>query len=66
VQRFDAGRPGEHVFWLPEHRALVLGEFERREALRPLLGLDVELILPSRGEPVLEAGDEALRLLFAG
>jgi hypothetical protein len=66
VRRFDAGRPGENVFWLPEHRALVLGEFERRETLRPLLGLDAELILPSRGEPVLEGGGEALRLLFAG
>ena len=64
--KFEAGRPGDHVFWLAEHRALVLGDFERREALRPLLGLDVELILPSQGEPVLEDGGEALRLLFAG
>jgi hypothetical protein len=66
VQRFEAGRPGDRVFWLPEHRALVLGEWERREGLRPLLALDVELILPARGEPVLESGAEALRLLFAG
>jgi hypothetical protein len=66
VERFEAGRPGDHVFWLPEHRALVLGDFDRREALRPLLGLGVELILPSRGEPVLEGGGEALRALFAG
>ena len=66
VQAFGADRPGDHVFWLPEPRALVLGDFARQEALRPFLGLDVELILPSRGEPVLEAGDEALRLLFAG
>ena len=64
VQVFDAGRPGDHVFWLPEHRALVLGDFERRDALRPLLDLDVELILVSRGEPVLERGGEALRVLL--
>ena len=66
VQVFDAGRRGDHVFWLPEHCALVLGDLERREALRPLLGLDVELILVSRGEPVLAGGGEALRVLLAG
>lgn len=66
VEGFEAGRPGDHVFWLPEHRALVLGDFERRDARRPLLGLDVELILPARGQPTLEGGGEALRLLFAG
>jgi hypothetical protein len=66
VEGFDAGRPGDFVFWIPEHRALVTGDFERREALRPLLSLDVELILVSRGEPVLECGGEALRRLLAG
>jgi hypothetical protein len=66
VQGFDAGGRGDHVFWLAEHRALVTGDFERREGLRPLLGLDVELIFPSRGEPVLAGGAEALRVLLAG
>lgn len=64
VQVFGAGGPGDRVFWLPAHRALVLGELERREALRPLLDLDVELILVSRGRPVLERGGEALRVLL--
>ena len=48
------------------NRALVTGDFGRRLALPPLLDLDVELILPSRGEPVLERGGEALRVLLAG
>jgi hypothetical protein len=65
VHRFDAGRPGDHVFWLAEHRALVTGDFGRRLPPRPLLDLDAELILPSRGEPVLERGGEALRVLLS-
>ena len=36
-----------------------------KEALRPLLDLPVELVLPSHGEPVLEDGHAALAALLA-
>ena len=75
--------PQEAVFWIPSHRALVVGDAllgtpdggvrvpenwfpERltpeaaREALRPLLSLPAELVLPMHGEPILENGHAAL------
>jgi len=39
---------------------------ELREALRPLLGLPVELVLVSHGEPVLEGGREAIAKALKG
>jgi glyoxylase-like metal-dependent hydrolase (beta-lactamase superfamily II) len=47
--------------WLPPG----VGQEELRESLRPLLELDVERILVSHGEPVLEGGGEALAALLA-
>jgi glyoxylase-like metal-dependent hydrolase (beta-lactamase superfamily II) len=78
IGAFDAGRSVEVVFWLPEPRALVAGDAivgdgrggvrlddrTRREALQPLLELDVELILVSQGEPVLARGGEVLSALL--
>jgi glyoxylase-like metal-dependent hydrolase (beta-lactamase superfamily II) len=83
IEAHPAFEPEEAVFWLPSHRALVIGDAllgtadggvrvpdnwfpERltpeaaREALRPLLSLPVELVLPTHGKPVLENGREAL------
>ncbi len=48
--------------WLPAGT----GHAELRRALRPLLELDVERVLVSHGEPVLERGGEALRAILAG
>ena len=48
--------------WLPAGT----GHRELRRALRPLLDLGVERIVVSHGEPVLERGGAALRLLLAG
>ncbi len=42
--------------WLPEG----MTQAELRGALRPLLDLPVELVLPSHGDPVLEGGHDAL------
>jgi glyoxylase-like metal-dependent hydrolase (beta-lactamase superfamily II) len=75
----QAGRPGEVLFWLPEHRALVVGDVlagngagglqltrpEDAEALRPLLELAVELVVPSHGEPARD-GAAALRAALGG
>lgn len=47
--------------WLPAG----IGHAEVRQALRPLLELDVERVLVSHGEPVLERGAEALRAILA-
>ncbi len=47
--------------WLPSGT----GHPELRGALRPLLELDVERIVVSHGEPVLERGSEVLRALLA-
>jgi glyoxylase-like metal-dependent hydrolase (beta-lactamase superfamily II) len=46
--------------WLPAGK----GHAELRETLRPLAALDVERVLVSHGEPVLERGGEALRALL--
>jgi hypothetical protein len=78
VAALPSGRPDEVLFWIPEHRALVVGDAlagdgqgglrltvpELADALRPLLELDVALVLVSHGEPVRGAG--ALRALLAG
>lgn len=48
--------------WLPGG----VGHAAVRDALRPLLDLDVERILVSHGEPVLAGGREALRRALAG
>jgi len=66
----------EALFWVPEHRGLVIGDAmaaapgkpvrvwsggdTTREAVRPLLELPVELVLLTHGEPVLERGRDAL------
>lgn len=47
--------------WLPGS----LGHEELRESLQPLLELDVERLLVSHGEPVLEHAREALATLLA-
>jgi glyoxylase-like metal-dependent hydrolase (beta-lactamase superfamily II) len=47
--------------WLPPG----VGQDELRESLQPVLELDVERILISHGEPVLERGNRALRALLA-
>jgi len=47
--------------WLPGD----VGQEELRESLQPLLQLDVERMLVSHGEPVLERGGEALAALLA-
>ena len=47
--------------WLPEG----MTQAELREALRPLLDLPVELVLPSHGEPVLEGAHAALARALA-
>ena len=41
------------------------GHRELRRELQPLLALDVERIVVSHGEPVLERGGEVLRALLA-
>ena len=43
-----------------------MGQEELREALRPLLGLPVELVLVSHGEPVLKGGREAIAKALKG
>ncbi len=48
--------------WLPPGT----GHAKLRRTLRPLLELDVERVLVSHGEPVLERGAEALRAILAG
>jgi glyoxylase-like metal-dependent hydrolase (beta-lactamase superfamily II) len=47
--------------WLPPG----VGQEELRVSLLPLLDLDLERILISHGEPVLEGGREALSALLA-
>jgi glyoxylase-like metal-dependent hydrolase (beta-lactamase superfamily II) len=74
VESRPAGAPGEVVYWLPEHAALLagdaladdgagglrLGPGASAAALRPLLDLPVERVLAARGAPVLRGGGEAL------
>jgi glyoxylase-like metal-dependent hydrolase (beta-lactamase superfamily II) len=71
----------EAVFWLPEHRGLIVddvliaapgkplrvwsGGDEARRLLRPLLDLPIELVLLTHGPPVLENGREALARALA-
>ena len=66
----------EALFWLPEHRGIVVGDAllaepakpvrvwvggdDTRRALRPLLDLPIDLILLTHGPPVLEGGRGAL------
>ena len=78
VTALPAGRPDEVVFWIPEHRALVVGDAlvgdgagglkasrdELVPGLRPLLELQPEFVLVSHGEPV--RGADALRSTLAG
>jgi hypothetical protein len=75
--------PGEAVLWLPQHRAVVVGDciLDRdgelvavpdswlpegstrasvRAALRPLLELPLDLVLPTHGDPVTTGAREAL------
>jgi hypothetical protein len=65
VEALPSGRDDEVLFWIQEHRALVIGDAivgdgegrlrlsrpELAPALQPLLGLDVEFVLVSHGEP---------------
>jgi glyoxylase-like metal-dependent hydrolase (beta-lactamase superfamily II) len=86
VEQIDirgVGGESERLFWLPAHRALVIGDVIHgadggvrlcpdswlpddlrgepiRHALRPLLELPIERVLPAHGEPVLAGGREAL------
>jgi hypothetical protein len=78
VTGISAGRPDEVVFWIPEHRALVVGDAlvgdgagglkasrpELVPGLRPLLELEPALVLVSHGGPV--HGADALRGALAG
>lgn len=76
IEAVATARPGEVVFWLPEHRALVVGDVvvggprlggddaELRASLRPLLDLPVERLLVSHGEPVLADAAAALAALL--
>ena len=77
VAALAAGRPDEVVFWIPEHRAVVVGDAlvgdgagglrasrpELVPGLRPLLELDPAFVLVSHGEPV--RGPDALRAALA-
>ena len=47
--------------WLPAR----IGQRELAASLEPLLGLDLERVLVSHGEPVLEHGSAALKALLA-
>ena len=80
IQAFQTARASEVVYWLPEQRAVVVGDVllgsplrlcperwlgkathdDLRESLRPLLGLPVERVLVSHGEPVLSDGHASL------
>jgi hypothetical protein len=83
VEERPAFSEGERIVWIPEHRALVLGDIlpgdasggvhipaewvvagatlaQEQEALRPLLDLPVELLLPTHGEPVVTDAKSAL------
>jgi hypothetical protein len=78
VAALPAGRPDEVVFWIPEHRALVVGDAlvgdgagglkvsrpELLPGLRRLLELEPAFVLPSHGDPV--RGADALRNALAG
>lgn len=84
VQAMTGFYPSSAALWVPEYRALALGDIlvgdgaggvqilegwmpegetveSAAAALRPLLELPVELLLPTHGEPVTERADEALR-----
>jgi hypothetical protein len=50
--------------WL-RYLASGMTEAELREALRPLLGLPIDLVLVSHGEPVLSGGRDALERALA-
>jgi hypothetical protein len=77
--------PGDRMLWLPQHRALVLGDSlmyaraqpdkwlggktrdEYNAALRPLLDLPFELLLPTHGDPIADnARDHLAHELGAG
>ena len=78
VTALPAGRPDEVAFWIPEHRALVVGDAlvgdgagglkasrpELVAGLQPLLELEPAFVLVSHGEPV--HGSDALRSALAG
>ena len=78
VAALSAGRPDEVVFWIPGHRALVVGDAlvgdgagglrvsrpELHAGLRRLLDLEPAFVLVSHGEPV--RGADALRTAIAG
>ena len=94
IEAFPTARRGEVVYWLPDHRALAVGDVllgagakprateeplrlcperwlgarshdDLKESLRPLLGLPVEQVLVSHGEPVLTGGRAALAAVLA-
>lgn len=89
VWAFETARRGELVYWLPEQRAVAVGDVllgagakprpsddplrlcperwlgqathaDLLRSLQPLLGLPVQRVLVSHGEPVLRAGKRAL------
>jgi glyoxylase-like metal-dependent hydrolase (beta-lactamase superfamily II) len=89
IQAIQTPRAAEVVYWLPDQRALVVGDVllgagakpnatterlrlcperwlgvathdDLREALAPLLDLQIESVLVSHGEPVLTGGSRAL------
>ncbi len=79
VEARPAGPPGEVVYWLPGPAALAtgdalagdgagglrLGPGGRRPALRALLALPVERVLPARGDPVVAGAGAALQRALA-
>jgi hypothetical protein len=94
IRAIQTPRAAEVVYWLPDHRAVVIGDVllgsgakpnatterlrmcperwlgvathdDLREALSPLLELQVESVLVSHGEPVLTGGGRALAAALA-
>jgi hypothetical protein len=80
VAAHPSGRASEAVFWIPEHRALVIGDVlvgdgadglalgrgagaREIEALRPLVDLEPALVLPSHGEPPVDAASALVAVL---
>jgi hypothetical protein len=93
IHAFATARDGEVVYWLPQQRAVVVGDVllgagakpqatseplrlcperwlekatleQLRASLLPLLDLPVERVLVSHGNPLLQAGKEALAALI--
>jgi glyoxylase-like metal-dependent hydrolase (beta-lactamase superfamily II) len=80
IRAFQTARAAEVVYWLPQQRALAVGDVllgsplrlcpqgwlgkqshdDLRASLRPVLGLPLDRVLVSHGEPVLSGGEQAL------